>query len=95
MTRNKKKRPAKSRGKRYRGINSLLAKRRLEAEDNQYVSEDSQESNIAVDVQKSVAEMLRSWINCHGITTRAVNDLLQILKKSGNIKWKTINNLWL
>lgn len=27
--------------------------------------------------------LLRSWVNCHGITTRAVNDLLRILKSAG------------
>lgn len=27
--------------------------------------------------------LLRSWVNCHAITTRAVNDLLGLLKSTG------------
>lgn len=101
MTRNNKRkpRPAKSRSRRYRRINSLLERRRADAEDefnNQEFSEDvniSQETVIGIDVQKPLADLLRTWINCHGITTRAVNDLLQIFKKSGIMKLKKINNL--
>lgn len=30
-----------------------------------------------------VKSLLRSWVNCHKITTRAVNDLLKIFKRAG------------
>lgn len=74
---------------RYRRINSILAERRAEAEAqfiNHSLTEDfdtSQESSAVIDTQKPLEELLRSWINYHRITTRAVNDLLKILKKSG------------
>lgn len=89
MTRKKvmKYRSVNSRVHRYRRINNILAKRRSEANDTQF-SEDidtSQESSIPINTQKPLKDMLRSWINLHRITTRAVNDLLQILKKSGNL----------
>lgn len=73
-----------SRVKRHRKIKSILINRRAEVEDEFRENFDtSQESNIPIDTQKPLEEMLRSWINYHRITTRAVNDLLQILKKSG------------
>lgn len=31
----------------------------------------------------NIISLLRAWVNCHGITTRAVNDLLKILKTAG------------
>lgn len=33
--------------------------------------------------EPNITSLLRSWVNCHGITTRAVNDLLGILRRSG------------
>lgn len=32
---------------------------------------------------KNINGLLREWVNCHGITTRGVNDLLNILIRSG------------
>lgn len=32
-------------------------------------------------------EFIRSWVNCHGIATRAVNDLLRILNSAGKEKF--------
>lgn len=31
----------------------------------------------------STRDLLTSWVNFHGVTMRAVNDLLKILKKAG------------
>lgn len=31
----------------------------------------------------SINSLIRAWVTCHGITTRAVNDLLKILKSAG------------
>lgn len=38
-----------------------------------------------VNSETPLNQLLRSWVNCHGITTRAVNDLLKILRNSGAI----------
>lgn len=35
--------------------------------------------------QKAYPDLIRSWVNVHGITTRAVNDLLRILRLAGLI----------
>lgn len=85
-----KSQPVNIRVRRYRRINNTLAERRAEVENefiNHSIHEDfdtSQESNVTINIQKPLKEMLRSWVNYHRITTRAVNDLLNILKKSGN-----------
>lgn len=34
--------------------------------------------------QTTLKELIRCWTNCHGITTRAVNDLLKILISKGS-----------
>lgn len=82
-------RPVNRRVHRHRRINNILVERRAEVKNeiiNYNIRENfnsSQESNTPIDTQKSLDAMLRSWVNYHRITTRAVNDLLQILKKSG------------
>lgn len=38
-------------------------------------------------------DLIRSWVNCHGITTRAVNDLLRIMKSAGTRKIYLINKI--
>lgn len=41
------------------------------------------ESVYEIATNKSTRELLRSWVNYHGVTMRAVNDLMKILKKAG------------
>lgn len=84
-------RSANRRVHRHRRVNNILAKRRAEVEESRFSADFdetqfSEETSIPINTQKPLSEMLRSWISIHRITTRAVNDLLQILKKSGNIK---------
>lgn len=46
--------------------------------------------DIADDI--SLRQLLRSWSNCHGITTRAINDLLKILKRTGIVMIFKLSN---
>lgn len=51
------------------------------------IQEETENEEFKCDAQindeKPVKELLRSWASCHGITTRAVNDLLRILITAG------------
>lgn len=58
----------------------------LESENTQYV-EDQPSISDNYEYYYSevpVKEMLRCWANCHGITARALNDLLKILIGEGD-----------
>lgn len=50
-----------------------------------FVNEECELPTIADNfhTNKTIRELLRSWVNCHGVTTRAVNDLLKILLCAG------------
>lgn len=85
-TNNFYKRNGNARVRRHRKINKSIAERRKEIEnelrDRNYFDR-SLESVFEINQIKPLKQSLRSWVNCHGITTRAVNDLLKILIKSG------------
>lgn len=78
---------AKNRMKTWRAVQSLIEQRRraVEEEFNENYFDESIEipTDIAIADDISLKQLLRSWVNCHGITTRAVNDLLKILKRTG------------
>lgn len=65
-------------------VESIIAQRYREVE------EQIEEEDLILEPQisngKTLRELLRTWTNCHGITTRAVNDLLRILIISGIVK---------
>lgn len=46
-------------------------------------TEQSDESIPDIQNEKSTKDLLRAWIDYHGITMRAVNDLLKILNGAG------------
>lgn len=80
----------KLRVRRHREINKHIVKKRSEIKNRPSIDceyfDSSLESTVEVDQETILKQLLRSWVNCHGITTRAVNDLLQILRKSGTAK---------
>lgn len=43
----------------------------------------SDSSKFDFENNTNIRNLLCAWVNCHGITTRAVNDLLRILRSAG------------
>lgn len=68
----------KSRNRNRHEIQAIINQRYKEIEEE--TSHEDCEEKIN---KKPLSELLRSWANCHGVTTRAVNDLLRILITSG------------
>lgn len=60
-------------------LNDPETRNTLYAEDNPSISDNFNHQNVR--------ESLRSWVNCHGIAVRAVNDLLKILVAEGIFSW--------
>lgn len=54
--------------------------------EQEYDGESIFDEDIDQNIRKEIntRDLLRSWANCHGITTRAINDLLKILILAGN-----------
>lgn len=72
--------------RRHRKIGKIIDDSRKQVEQDPYQDDTESvfgESNIRKDID--TRELLRSWANCHGITTRAINDLLKILILAGII----------
>lgn len=89
MTRNKNTSTENTnqRSRRHRKVNKLIAERRnavvnemelMNVENDHMFSPPSE-----INTETPINDLIRSWVNCHGITTRAVNDLLGILNKAG------------
>lgn len=77
----------KVRVNRFRNKKKILAKALKNIETLSGETENLEDNNIFIpdgfESDEPLRDLLRSWVNCHGITTRAVNDLLKILKASG------------
>lgn len=87
------KQTSSSRVSRHRGIRKIIneTKNAIEKECNSEQLQASFESILSsfqegdeTDNPKPLKDQLRSWVNCFGISTRAVNSLLRILLNSGN-----------
>lgn len=77
----KKRMSNKFRAQRHRRIQKLIKDKREEVEHQDF--EDYSGENIRKG--RTTRELLRSWAYCHGITARAINDLLKILILAGNL----------
>lgn len=44
-----------------------------------------EDESFPIQSQKTTRELLKSWVNIHGVTMRSVNDLLKILNKAGEL----------
>lgn len=78
---------------RKRILKDALSNATSERETTQYEENESTYPSISdnFDSNRTVRELLRSWVNCHGITTIAVNDLLKILIFEGIFKSQLIS----
>lgn len=77
---------------RYRAIRFRAKKKMLRQAEEKVLQESIFDSEISTfsmpeDFQsdRNIRDLLRAWVNCHGITTRAVNNLLKILKNAGTL----------
>lgn len=72
-------------------VQRFRARRRIlnETVEEREILHQSQDINLSVaeefENKKNTRDLLRSWVNCHSITTRAVNDLLKILRNAGEL----------
>lgn len=94
QTRKKIRVNAKNRMKTWRAVQSLIKQRRkaVEEEFNENYFDESIEIPMDIADDISLRQLLRSWSNCHGITTRAINDLLKILKRTGIVMIFKLSN---
>lgn len=71
----------------YRNRRRILANAIADAESEIAQSEQSEcidpSINDNFNSDHTIRELIRAWVNCHGVTTRAVNDLLKILVSAG------------
>lgn len=86
----RQKKSIKPRYRNQRQVKTILAQR-LEAVQEEMENKKTF-GEAKINKKKSLKELLRSWVNCHGITTRAVNDLLGILVAASKIKFAFIHS---
>lgn len=87
MVRYKRRFVGKQRIRRYRQIRKIIdiKRRKIEQEfdEREEWPHEGLQEEPEIRKSNSTRELLRSWANCHGITTRAINDLLKILILAG------------
>ncbi|XP_055306815.1 uncharacterized protein LOC129571070 [Sitodiplosis mosellana] len=72
--------------RRYRKVNKLISQRRNEVLNEIQLEDDTQrvsQLNMFNMNEPKLNESIGSWVKSHGITTRAVNDLLRLMNKAG------------
>lgn len=72
------------RARKYRRVKNIITKAREQIEQESQMEHEDIQLNIQN--KKKTRDLLRSWANLHGITTRAINDLLKILILAGIVK---------
>lgn len=75
----------RKRVRQHRQIKKILVQRYRDVENEAEIGSDEHLSENESNIRDGITtrERLRSWANCHGITTRAINDLLKILLLAG------------
>lgn len=78
----------KPRNRNRRQVESIIAQRyrnvQKQEREQQQKKEEDFDCEAKINRKTPLKELLRSWTNCHGISTKAVNDLLRILIASGS-----------
>lgn len=77
-----------TRNRRNRKIRRIIQQRRNDAMREIHLEDDDYTLAPIINNETKLNHLIRSWVNCHGITTRAVGDLLQILNKAGKCNLK-------
>lgn len=69
------------RARKYRAVKKTIQNAEREVE-SEYSSDENNKMNLNIQ-KNSTKELLRNWAMCHGITARAINELLKILILAG------------